>query len=159
MQAYGEDGEVVDLYALASSSNPWCSLPCPSACRGWRLWSKGVLWLAMCAASPLMSTVSSHTARAYHFRKAVWFFSFLFWNFMNLIITYCFDDVTKDTSLPYRVATYGEFEGIGRLKGIKTNPAPLRWPVPWRGVEALGGPVAHIVEAICQPGIDRYPVL
>ena len=54
-----------------------------------RLGLAGV-WLAMCAASPLMSTVSSHTARAYHFPKAVWFFSFLFWNFMNLIITYCF---------------------------------------------------------------------
>ena len=39
---------------------------------------KGVLWVDMCSAKAAMSTVSSHTARAYHLLKVVSFFSFLF---------------------------------------------------------------------------------
>ena len=39
---------------------------------------KGVLWVDMCSAKAAMSTVSSHTARAYHLLKVVTFFSFLF---------------------------------------------------------------------------------
>ena len=63
-------------------------------------------------------------------------------------------------SLPYRAATYGELGGIaGGLRELRLTQRLYDGPYHGGGVESLGGPVAHVVEAICQPGIDRYPVL